>query len=198
MKEKLSQLIGSVQESATTLVARVDHACGEATDTVLNTVDEGVSLVKKTYAQVTGIATTLATFGIAVAVIAAPIPTVIALALMWLMEDAISEATDHIDQENKSRHDKRARDRILKTLKRYGAIPVTSTVENEFISITIDADKSEIDGFIKAGKYKGEKLSQIPLNELTKFIDTAPDQETKDLLQAYQAIQMKKRVADVE
>ena len=191
MKEKWTQLIGSVQDSATNLVARVDHACGQATDTVLNTVDQGVSIVKKAYAQVVGLVATLATAGIAVAMIAAPVPTVIALALMWLMEESIKESLNQIDQETEGRQDARTRDRMIKTLKRYGTIPVSSTVETDNISITINADTNHIDGIIKTGKYKGEMLSNIPLDELNKFIDTAPDQDTKDLLQAYENIQRK-------
>lgn len=63
----------------------------------------------------------------------------------------------------------------------------TSTVESQFLRMTLDHDSGEMEGEVLHGKLKGKRLSTLSLEELIELFAEcqAQDEESAALLQAY-------------
>lgn len=154
-------------------------------DKVDDVVDFTSAAFLKTYAGIVGTFEAIKYAGLTVAIVTAPVPTLVALSILWLMELSIDSAKSDIDKELNNKSKKREFDRIVGLLKRYGKIPKTSIVETEFVHLEIDAVEGNVSGTILKGQHQGKALSEFDEQELINLALSAPDQETKTLLEAY-------------
>jgi hypothetical protein len=61
-----------------------------------------------------------------------------------------------------------------------------STVQSEYIRMTLDHDSGEIDGEILAGRFTGRRLAELDLEELLELLrECAHDEDSAAMLQAY-------------
>ena len=61
-----------------------------------------------------------------------------------------------------------------------------STVQSEFIRMTLDHDSGEIDGEVLAGRFAGRRLGQLDLDELLELLrECGHDEDSAAMLQAY-------------
>jgi hypothetical protein len=62
----------------------------------------------------------------------------------------------------------------------------TSTVQSEYIRMTLDHDSSEIDGEVLAGRFKGSRLASLELDDLLELLrECGHDEDSAAMLQAY-------------
>ena len=62
----------------------------------------------------------------------------------------------------------------------------TSTVNSQYLRMTLDHDTGDINGEVLAGRYKGQTLDQLDLDALLQLLDECRDDaESVALLQAY-------------
>lgn len=185
MKDKFSKLVASVQTESKAAIATVDSAIQTTKDTVLDAVDESVSAVKKTYAQVTETLETFAAIGVTLALIVAPVPTAVALAMMWLMEQSITAKKRNIDYVTSMKKNDREFKRVTGLLKKHGLIPQTAIVQTEYLKLEIDSEKNSITGVVLKGANTGMRLNDMDDQTLELFRNAAPDNDTRDLMDAY-------------
>lgn len=196
MKDKFSQLVTSVQTESKAAIAKIDSTVQSAKDSVLNTVDEGVSAIKKTYAQVTETLETFATIGVTVALIVAPVPTAVALAIMWIMEQSINAQKKKIDCVTAMKKSDRDFKRVTGLLKKHGLIPQTAIVQTEYLKLEIDSEKNSITGVVLKGANTGMRLNDMDDQTLELFRNAAPDNDTRDLMDAYMSFIKSSQSAD--
>ena len=61
-----------------------------------------------------------------------------------------------------------------------------STVQAEYIRMTLDHDSGDLAGEVLAGRFQGQRLDQLDLEDLLRLLDEcAADEESVALLQAY-------------
>lgn len=148
-------------------------------------VDYTSAAFLKTYANIVGTYEAIKFAGVSIALVAAPVPTMIAMAVLWLMELSIDAIKSDIENELKDKEKKREFDRIVKMLKKYGKIPKTALVETKLVKMEIDSLSGSVNGSVLSGKFKGVSLSDIDDNDLLDLASNSPDMNTKSLLESY-------------
>lgn len=156
---------------------------------VVDSVDEAIDYTSATFlkacAGIVGTYQAIKYAGLSIALVAAPVPTLIAMAVLWLMELSIDSIKSDIDSELKNKEKKREFDLVVKMLKKYGKIPKTALVETPLVKMAIDSITGTVEGAILAGKFKGISLNEIADDDLLNLASTSPDSETKSLLESY-------------
>jgi hypothetical protein len=184
-KKQIDTVLHDTEQRVVGCKNQIGSAYETAESFIQNKVDTGVATAGKVYATVAITFHVFKVAGITVGVIVAPVPTLIAASMLWLMASSVEEANGYIDCEVAKSKDNRMKDKAIKILKKYGQIPKTATVETELLNLNIDAEYGQVDGLIRKGEYQNCKLSDLSLDELDQLFESAPDDETKKLLEAY-------------
>lgn len=185
MKEKVSSLLNSVHSEGKVALAKVDSALQSTKDSILDSIDDGVSSVKKTYGRVTETLETFVAVGATVALIVAPVPTAVALAMMWFMEKSIIAQNSKIDSVTAMKKNDREFKRVSGLLKKHGIIPQTAIVETEHLRLEIDAERNTISGVVLKGPNTGLYLNDMDDQTLDVFRNSSPDEDTRQLMEGY-------------
>lgn len=158
------------------------HSAAGSVDTA---IDFTSSAFLKAYAGLVGTFEAIKYAGLSVALVTAPVPTIVALAVLWLMELSIDSVKSDIDKELENKKKKREFEKVVTLLKKYGKIPSTAVVETEFVKLEIDSITGSVKGEVLKGKFKGGFFENIQPKELENLISTSPDKETASLIEAY-------------
>lgn len=185
VKKYLREAGATVTSTAADLKFNAERVATSARDKVINGVDTSVAAVKNTYNAVTGTIAAFTYAGIAIAFVVAPIPMMVGVGMLYLMELSLKAEKTGIDKSLKDTKNKREFDRLASLLKRHGRIPSDARVETSFIKMQINAQEGFADGEILRGHYKSQKLSELDDEAIMLLIEHAPDKETSDLIGAY-------------
>ena len=185
---RLKEQAGALVEGAK---YQAENLYRSATDSVEDVIDFTSATFLKAYAGMIGTYYALKYAGIAVALVTAPVPTLVALAVLWMMELSIDSIKSDIDNELKDGKKKRDFDRVVNTLKKYGKIPQNALVETKFVKMEIDSLRGSVNGVVLAGKFKGVSLNDINDDELLELAAKSPDADTKSLLESYRSYREK-------
>lgn len=176
-------------EQAESAVSNVKYRTESLYGSLANSAEEAVDYTSAKFLKLTaGIVGTYHAIkyaGLSIALITAPVPTLVGMAVLWLMELSIDSVKNDIDSELQDRKKKREFNQVVKLLKKYGKIPETALVETELVKMKINSVTGSVDGVVKEGQFKGVSLSDINDENLSELISTAPDSDTKALLESY-------------
>ncbi len=81
------------------LKLKIEASVDGAVEGVDDLIESGTTIAKKTYKNVTIVFQGLASIGITVALITAPVPTAVAISLMWIFGEIIEDSNKKIDLE---------------------------------------------------------------------------------------------------
>lgn len=188
MKKLLDQAMGAVSGSARDAASRVEGAALSTRDAVLDKVSIATGAATKLYAGVVGTVTVMIDVGIVVAAIAAPVPTAVALGLLWLLEHQMRSVSNVVDDSVEDERAGRQLKRVTGLLKKYGQIPETATLRTAGVVMNINSRSGEVSGTIVAGAYEGQSLGSLSASDLQLLIATSNDDDTRSVLEGYRAL----------
>lgn len=166
----------------------VDSNVQGARDKALNaatTVTETASAVCQGFV---GSATVLVELGVVVAAVAAPVPTLIGVGLIWLLQDQLSAVKDNAAQQILERRKQRNFERVSGLLKKHGKIPEMAVLQTSLIKMIVNSRTGEVSGRVLSGDYQGRELAQLTDQDIGRLLAFAPDDDTKTILEAYQSL----------
>lgn len=181
-----------ITSTAADLKFKVESSATSVRDTLLDSVDSSIAAAKKTYSAVTGTIVAFTYAGVAVAAVAAPIPVMVGIAVLLVMEFSIDVEKAGIESSLKNTKKKREFERLTSLLKKHGRIPAVSLIETEFIKMEINSQAGLADGEILQGQYKSRKLSELDDEAIQLLIQYAPHDGTAELISAYSTFQKTK------
>jgi len=181
----IRDLATDINTAAKTAQCRAETIYKTAKDDIADCIDDGVSAARKVYVGAKGVVDAWVTAGVTISLVVAPVPTVIGLAMMWLINLSVEAAKNEIDNQVNMKKRQREIRRLTAILKKFGSIPQTAYIETQYVKITLDATTNNIEGKILAGDFKGVSLIDIDIDELQRLIQSCPCSETKDLLLGY-------------
>jgi hypothetical protein len=176
----------------THFLAKGEGAVGRARDWASDIVDASVASLAKTYVGVTATIETIKTIGVTVALLAAPVPTLVGLAIMWLIEEQVRTVKEQIDDAAELRKRRRAFERAATLLKKYGTIPETAILETEWVRLDLNSASGAASGVVIKGPYRGRSLESIGASELAELTAAAPDGDTRLILEGWNSLQSAK------
>lgn len=188
MKKLLDQAMGAVSGSARDAASRVEGAALSTRDAVLDKVSIATGAATKLCAGVVGTVTVMIDVGIVVAAIAAPVPTAVALGLLWLLEHQMRSVSNVIDDSVEDERAGRQLKRVTGLLKKYGQIPETATLRTAGVVMHINSRSGEVSGTIVAGAFEGQSLGSLSASDLQLLIATSNDDDTRSVLEGYRAL----------
>lgn len=186
MMSMLSKAAEAAQKAAMSTAGAIEERARGVRDAALDTVDT----VKGAAVKVVNVSLFLADVGITIAVIVAPIPTLIGAALLWLFAEQAGEVNEQINRTVSNRQSKRQRERAIALLKKYGRIPETATISTGWVDVRIDSRAGQVTGKICKGEFKGRSLDSLSTSDLDRLIEMCPDTDTRDLLEGYRALRV--------
>lgn len=189
----VKRLIDRASDTVDNVKFKTESMYRSTVDSVEDVVDYTSAAFLKAYAGVVGTYHALKYAGLTIALITAPVPTLVAMAILWLMELSIDSVKSNIEHELDDNKKKREFDRVVGILKKYGKIPQTAVVNTEFVEMEIDSVSGSVSGVILQGEYQGISLNEVDDEVLAKLTETSPNKETKSLLEAYSSYRKKAR-----
>jgi hypothetical protein len=181
-----------ITSAAADLKFKVESGATSVRDTLLDGVDSSIAAAKKTYSVVTGTIAAFTYAGVAVAMVVAPIPVMVGVAVLLFMEFSIDAEKAGIESSLKNTKKKREFERLTSLLKKHGRIPAVSLIETDFIKMEINSQAGLADGEILQGQYKSRKLSDLDDEAIQQLIQYAPPGGTAELISAYSTFQKTK------
>lgn len=137
------------------------------------------------YAGAIGTIDLSTTLGLTLSAIAAPVPTVIGIGLIFLFESQYKLRSEEIDTAIALRQRQRQQARVVALLKKHGGIPESALLETELVTVSVNSRTGEIKGTILQGQFKDRNIEQLSLQEIEVLTEHAPDVDTRSLLDAY-------------
>ena len=123
-----NEVIKSIRETGNRTIQLAETNIVSLRDSVADCGDEVIAFAKKQCSNFSDAFNAIASIGVTISFVAAPVPTIIALAILWLMENSISQRNKSVDLQTKIKKEKRSFLRATKLLIKYGSIPQTSLV----------------------------------------------------------------------
>lgn len=185
MKRLLDQAMVTANANAKRAALTIETHAVTARDAILDRADSFKGSASKVYAGAIGTIDLITTLGLTFSAIAAPVPTVIGIGLIYLFELQYKQQSRDINNTVVTKWRKREQKRILALLKKHGAIPESALLETEWVRVSINSRTGEIRGTILQGQSKGTPLEQLSMQEIEVLTEHAPDVDTKGLLEAY-------------
>lgn len=192
----IKKLLNKTAESIDEAKFKVDSIYNSVSDSVDEAIDFTSATFTKAYAGIIGTYHAIKFAGISIALITAPVPTLVAISILWLMELSIDSMKSDIDKELTNKNKKRQFDTAVKMLKKYGKIPKTAIVETEHVKMEIDSVTGSVNGVILTGKFEDVELCNIETDDLLDLASSSPDSDTKSLIEAYLSYRDKSKSID--
>ncbi len=184
-KQLIEKAVSHAETAIDTVKFKSENIYRSTSDSIDNAVDFTSATFLKAYTNIVGTYHAIKYAGITIAFIAAPVPTLIALSVLWLMELSIDSIKSDIDSQLADVQKRRKFERIVKMLKKYGKVPQTAVVQTKHIRMEIDAVTGTVNGVVLAGTFTGVTLNDIGDSDLSQLASTAPGDDTKSLIEAY-------------
>ncbi|MBM26249.1 MAG: hypothetical protein CL760_11350 [Chloroflexi bacterium] len=201
---KVSKTVDSVTETVDSVVETVDNVATTATvvtKKLYNGVETVVATVKivgdklvKTVNWVLGFSIFILEAGLTIAAVTSPVPTLIGIAILFIMGKFISDIADEVEDTKTQKKTKKA----IETLKKYGAIPKNAIVKTDLVEMNIDSEAGTVSGKILKGDFKNASLESLSISEIENLAHYAPEEKTKELLEAYLSFRKKKEENNIE
>lgn len=185
----IRDLATDINTAAKTAQCHAETIYKTAKDDIADCIDDGVSAARKVYVGAKGVVDAWVTAGVTISLVVAPVPTVIGLAMMWLINLSVEAAKNEIDNQVNLKKRQREIRRLTAILKKFGSIPQTAYIETQYVKITLDATTNNIEGTILAGEFKGVGLNNIDCDQLEQLIQTCPCADTIDVLLGFKKFQ---------
>lgn len=192
----LKGLLGDIKEKTGELYNDAAGSLASVTSKVVvsaeSKIDMGISAAIDVYNGLGKTITSLTKLGLVFSMIAAPVPVVIGLALLYIMEDTKGETDTGLSnvESSANRAKKRDRERSISLLQKYGAIPTTATIETPLLIVYLDSVNESISGRVKSGKYKNTSLDNLDDGSIHE-LKLIADHESRQLIDAYTAYRTK-------
>lgn len=186
--DSIGNTVNSTKESINSKVDSTIDSVNEAKDTISATIETVSEKTGQLISNTISFSIIGAHIGVVIAAIVAPVPTLIGAAMIWLMADYVEGIFNGIDDKKRSKKSARA----IEKLKKYGVIPQTAKIKNDFINMTISSETGEITGSILKGKFKKAKIEDLDIYDIQTIMEEVDDKETLDLLEALIAFKKKK------
>jgi hypothetical protein len=187
LKKNIKKATSSVSEKMDSAQFHLEKNYLDSKNSVSSTIDDGISLAKRTFNTIYNEIESFKELGISISLIVAPVPTSVFLAILWLKGLNIEEKTD----EEEMIAQKKKYEGIIGLLKKYGKIPQTATIKNDYIEMKMDIDDGEVKGKVLDGDYAGMDLVDLNEDQIKNLLASAPDKETKEILTAWVSYQEK-------
>lgn len=187
LKKNIKKATSSVSEKIDSAQFHLEKNYLDSKNSVSSTIDDGISLAKRTFNTIYNEIESFKELGISISLIVAPVPTSVFLAILWLKGLNIEEKTD----EEEMIAQKKKYEGIIGLLKKYGKIPQTATIKNDYIEMQMDIDDGEVKGKVLEGDYAGMDLVDLNEDQIKNLLASAPDKETKEILTAWVSYQEK-------
>jgi hypothetical protein len=155
-----------------------------AKDAVTDTADAVVGYATAVVNVGVTVAKILPFAGVAIAMVVAPVPTVVGITIIELLAAIGESHFTKVEEELAARKIARENGRAIGKLASYGDIPSTALVETEAASLKLDIATGTIEGTVKAEDSSRLDIAGMTENQLRKFADGA-DLETSGLIAAY-------------
>lgn len=159
-----------------------------ARDAVLDKVAGATGAAMKVYYGIASTVHILASAGIVVVAVVAPVPFVVGVGLLWLIEMQIKMMSSDVDSAVKDEQSSRKMERVTGLLKKYGKIPESATMQTKFITMSVNSRSGEVTGKVLAGEFEGVNLDDLSNEDLDRLTDFVRDDETKSILEAYRSL----------
>lgn len=186
--DSLNKTIHSTKKSINDSFDSTIDSVKDAKDTVSSTIETVSEQTGKLISNFIGLSFIGANIGIVVSAIVAPVPTLIGAAIIWLMADYIENILNGIEEKN----DNKKRSRIIEKLKKYGVIPQTAKIKNDYLDMTISSETGEITGTILKGSFKKEKIEELDIYDIQSLMNEIDDKDTLELLNALMSFKKNK------
>lgn len=180
-----TEVIKSIRETGNRTIQLAETNIVSLRDSVADCGDEVIAFAKKQCSNFSDVFNAIASIGVTISFVAAPVPTIIALAILWLMENSISQRNKSVDLQTKTKKEKRSFLRATKLLIKYGSIPQTSLVTTSELHMEINAASGEVTGQFLRGPHKGKSLDQLTPENIDAYLATCEDKDTAELLKAF-------------
>jgi len=181
----LKRLFDQAESTVNNAKYRAESLYGSLTNAAEDVLDYTSAKFLKLTAGIVGTYHAIKYAGLSIALITAPVPTLVGMAILWMMELSIDSVKSDIDHELKDKKTKREFNQVVKLLKKYGKVPETAVVETELVEMKINSVTGFVDGVVREGEFKGFSLSDIKDDDLSNLISAAPDNDTRALLESY-------------
>ncbi len=190
--------MGTASASTVRVALTIETHAVTARDAIRDRADSFEGSASKVYAGAIGAIDLITTLGLTLSAIAAPVPTVIGIGLIFLFESQYKLRSEEIDTAIALRQRQRQQARVVALLKKHGAIPESAILETAWVRVSINSRNGEIRGTILQGQSKGTPLEQLSMQEIEVLTEHAPDVDTKGLLEAYLSFRIAQTSANQE
>lgn len=168
-------------DKANRSMAAAHDAVTTARDTAIGTVDSVVGYAEGAVKTAVFAFAAAQVAGVVVAAITAPVPTLVGLAIMLIFEEQARSMRDGIADGISQRKETRSRDKALKLLANYGAIPRTAVIQTEGLKMVLDSQTGSVTGTIKTGMFSERELSTFSEGEIEALISSSTGDKSKIL-----------------
>jgi len=195
-KRLLDRVMGTASASAKRAALTIETRAVTARDAIRDRADSFKGSASKVYAGAIGTIDLSTTLGLTLSAIAAPVPTVIGIGLIFLFESQYKLRSEEIDTAIALRQRQQAR--VVALLKKHGGIPESALLETELVTVSVNSRTGEIKGTILQGQFKDRNIEQLSLQEIEVLTEHAPDADTRSLLEAYLSFRIAQTSANEE
>jgi hypothetical protein len=167
---------------------QVETQLTQSIDDAKNKIDKAGDALLEPYYKIVHSLETLKILGVTISAVVAPVPTFVGLGLIWYLDYEYENFKENRKLTLEDKKKDRELNRIVKQLNKYGKIPETAIVETEYLILSIDTKKGQMDGVLKQKGFlfdKETKLSDITDSEIIDYGTKCQDSETLKLLDAY-------------
>jgi len=169
-----------------------------ARDAIFDKADSFKGSASKVYAGAIGTLSLVTTLGFTLSAIAAPVPTAIGIALIYLFESQYKLRLEETDFAVASRQRQRKQARVVALLKKHAVIPESALLKTELVTVSVNSRTGEIKGTILQGQFKDRNIEHLSLQEIEVLTEHAPDADTRSLLEAYLSFRIAQTSANQE
>lgn len=131
MKRWLDQVMDTASASAKRAALTIETRAVTARDAILDRADSFKGSASKVYAGAIGTIDLITTLGLTFSAIAAPVPTIIGIGLIYLFESQYKLRLEETEIAVAIRQRQRKQARVIALLKKHGAIPESAALEAE-------------------------------------------------------------------
>ena len=177
-------VVGYAESAVAQTTATVHGAALSVRDTAADVTETAVGYAEGTVKTAMYAYAAAKVAGVVVAVITAPVPTLVGLAILWMFEDHARSVRTGIAEGVDRRKAGRTRERALTLLGSYGAIPSTAVIETDGLKMVLDSTTGAVTGTIRTGMFSMRELPSLSVSEIEGLVASS-NGDTAKVLSSY-------------